>query len=202
MQAVMEHKVKTGTTKPYFYIDPKKGILYRLQGDKILYSSPIATGVNQNLDGWSSLEGGYDRSKNTSSTPAGIFTLSEQRTYKNEPSYHLVEAKRGNSTAQTTNVAIHAPVTQDRAKRLKNGETKLTFGCIQLPTGEMKCLTETNRILPGDSVYVEPTEKGNYLYEDIDGKIKTHFKATPSNVSGVVWGKKFNRNDVKYNIGY
>jgi hypothetical protein len=30
MQAVMEHKVKTGVKEPYFYVSPKEGMLYRL----------------------------------------------------------------------------------------------------------------------------------------------------------------------------
>lgn len=81
-----------------------------------------------------------------------------------------------------------------------NGNHQLTFGCIQLPSGEMRCLDKNVNM--GDSVYVEPTVKGNYLYEDKDGHIKTYFRSTPSNVSGTLWGKPFNANNDRYNIGY
>ena len=59
-----------------------------------------------------------------------------------------------------------------------------------------------NGSLTWDSVYIEPTVDGNYIYEDVDGKLKTHFAETPSNVSGSVWGSNFNINNVRYNTGY
>ncbi len=66
----------------------------------------------------------------------------------------------------------------------------------------MKCLYDKYGSLTGDSVYIEPTVEGNYIYEDVDGKLKTHFAETPSNVSGSVWGSNFNINNVRYNTGY
>ena len=66
----------------------------------------------------------------------------------------------------------------------------------------MKCLYDKYGSFTGDSVYTEPTVEGNYIYEDVDGKLKTHFAETPSNVSGSVWGSNFNINNVRYNTGY
>ena len=83
-----------------------------------------------------------------------------------------------------------------------NGEKNLTYGCIQLPSGETKRQYNKGNINQGDSVYVEPTVKGNFLYEDKDGHIKTYFKETPKRVSGKTWGTSFNVNNVKYNTGY
>lgn len=208
LQAVMEHKVKTGVTEPYIYVSPKEGKLYRLQGNKILYETPIASGVNFNSDGYTELpvsngRAKYDRSITTSSTPAGVFTLAKPYNgYGDEPMFHLIEAERGNPQASFTQVAIHAPATADRQRRMMNGEKNLTYGCIQLPSGETKCQYNKGNINQGDSVYVEPTVKGNFLYEDKDGHIKTYFKETPKRVSGKTWGTSFNVNNVKYNTGY
>ena len=85
---------------------------------------------------------------------------------------------------------------------IEKGENKLTYGCVQLPGGKMKCLYDKYGSLTRDSVYIEPTVEGNYIYEDVDGKLKTHFAETPSNVSGSVWGSNFNINNVRYNTGY
>ena len=208
LQAIMDHKVKQGVTQPYFYVSPREGYLYRLQGDQILYRTPIATGVNFDSDGFTELpknENGrlnYDRSLTTSSTPAGIFTLSRRMNAYNEPSYHLIEASRGNSDAKMIQAAVHAPASADRHKRMMNGEKRLTYGCIQLPNGQMWCETYKGNINKGDTIYVEPTVKGNYIYEDKDGFIKTHFEDTPTHISGDVWGKHFDLNNVRYNIGY
>lgn len=210
MQAVMEHKVKTGVSEPYFYISPKEGKLYRIQGNKILFETPIATGVNFNYDGYTELpykDDGehliYDRSLTTSSTPAGIFTLAEPYNgYNNESTFHLIEAKKGNREARRTQIAIHAPSTSDRQRRMMNGEKGLTYGCIQLPSGKIKCYENSGNINKGDSVYIEPTVEGNYLYEDKDTHIKTHFKETPKHVTGKTWGTSFDINNIRYNTGY
>lgn len=212
MQGVMDHKVRTGVTEPYFYVNPNEGMLYRLQGNKVLYKTPVATGVYQGTDGASPLEKDangnpvYDRTRSTSSTPAGVFTLAtpykKSGKYNNENIYHLREASKGNDNAQIVNTAFHAAATQDREKQLKGGNRRLTYGCVQLPNGEISCMERKDFINSGDSVYIEPTVEGNYLYEDKDGYIKTHFNSTPSNVSGKVWGQKFNKNNVRYNIGY
>ena len=208
MQAVMEHKVNTGVTEPYFYINPKEGKLYRLQGDQVLYETPIATGVNFGSDGFVELpmKNGkldYDRSLTTSSTPAGIFTLSRMyKGYNNEPSFHLIEAERGNPDAKMLQVAMHAPASVERQNRMMKGEKRLTYGCIQLPNGEIKCEFNKGNINKGDSVYIEPTVEGNYFYEDKDGLMKTHFKETPKHVTGDIWGKHFDLNNVRYNTGY
>lgn len=211
LKAVMEHKVKTGVTEPYFYVSPKEGKLYRIQGDQILYETPVATGVNFDSDGDAPLpkdengNGIYDRSLALSATPAGVFTLAKPKEHKyhNEPMFNLVRpAKNIFFKPDTIGAAIHAPATPDRQKQLMNGNKRLTYGCVQLPNGKMSCLYNRKQINEGDSVYIEPTVEGNYLYEDNDGHIKTYFKETPKQVSGKVWGKEFNRNDVVYNTGY
>jgi hypothetical protein len=113
-----------------------------------------------------------------------------------------VEAKRGNPDAKEIGIAVHAGATADRQRRLMNGEKYLTYGCIQLPNGEIKCEFDKGNINKGDSVYIEPTVPGNFIYEDKDARLKTHFKETPKKVSGQTWGKQFNLDNVRYNIGY
>lgn len=207
LQAIMEHKIKTGVTEPYLYISPREGMLYRIQGNNILYRSPVATGVNFDSDGLTELPmvGSnkglkYDRTITTSSTPAGVFTIGDRGMYANEPRFNLFEGREGNPNAKLIQAALHAPASADRQNKLMNGNNQLTFGCIQLPSGEMICLDKD--INMGDSVYIEPTVNGNYLYEDKDGRIKTHFKNTPNQVSGTLWGKSFNANNVRYSTGY
>lgn len=72
---------------------------------------------------------------------------------------------------------------------------------------------DSKKLSTGDSVYVEPTVEGNYLYEDPSiGKVRTYFKNIPKSVSGKttstnnMTGKKsvniYSSDNVKYNIGY
>ena len=96
---------------------------------------------------------------------------------------------------------MHGPASADRERKLAAGNNKLTYGCIQLPGGKMRCFDEKGDLIEGDSVYVEPTVPGNYLYAN-DGHLKTHFENTPTRATGTVWGKNYDIDNIYYNTGY
>lgn len=221
-EAVKQHKLRYNVQEPYLYINPKEGKMYRMYQDQVLDSADVATGANPEVDGWTStiFKDGkpiYDRSKVTSSTPAGVFTLGFKQLFSGGAGYghRFIEASGGNPRPyleRITNDAIHEAVSDLRKKQQLAGNKFLTFGCIQMLDGSWVC-PDSKKLYPGDSVYVEPKVEGNYLYEDPSiGKIRTYFKDTPKSVSGKITstnnmtGKKsvniYSSDDVKYNIGY
>lgn len=221
-EAVKQHKLRYNVQEPYLYINPKEGKMYRMYQDQVLDSADIATGANPEVDGWTSIiykdgRPTYDRSKVTSSTPAGVFTLGLKQSFIGGAGYghKLVEASGGNPrlySERITDDAIHEAVSDLRKKQQLAGNKFLTYGCIQMLDGSWVC-PDSKQLNTGDSVYVEPKVEGNYLYEDPSiGKIRTYFKNTPKSVSGKITstnnmtGKKsvniYSSDNVKYNIGY
>lgn len=202
--AVKRAKVHNGVTEPYWYFDPKDNVAYRMQGDKVLDEFEIGSGLNQTSDGFTNLVGGYDRSKNLSSTGAGVFTLWKQSRgtqYNNEPVYKFRTAD-----GSFTNQAWHGAATPERKLLLGDGNeknNKVSFGCIYGPDGKLRCFEENGQIHTGDSAYVEPKLDENYFYYDMnDGKIKTHFENMPSRLRGKNFNSEYDLNNIRYNTSY
>lgn len=211
LQAVLDHSGKLNNNYEYTYLDRDKNKVYWITNGKIVDSAGIVSGVNDKHDGYTPLAKDdkgrplYDRSLNLSSTPAGVFVLSKPFSgddYKKGTfSYHLVEA-RGNKLfgdGETTNVAFHyAP--PSRKSQMAQGLRKLSFGCVYGDCDESQRKIDKH-IEQGDTVYNQPVEKGNYLYEN-KGKIKPHYVSTSPYAEGTTWGSKYKLNNVKYNTGY
>ena len=202
--AVKKAKVHNGVTEPYWYFDPKDNVAYRMQGDKVLDEFEIGSGLNQTSDGFTNLVPGYDRSKNLSSTGAGVFTLRKEtrgHQYNNEPVYYFNTAD-----GKSTNQAWHGAATPDRKLLLGDGNeknNKVSFGCIYAPDGKLRCFDENGQIHTGDSAYVEPKLDENYFYYDMnDGKIKTHFENMPSRLKGKNYNSEYDLDNIRYNTSY
>lgn len=176
MQAIINHKVSQGVTEPYIIVDKANNMMYRMQGDKILEKQEITTGRNQG-DGYQilpSINGKASYKDVPGTTGAGIFTADPKPTspYLNkEPMFFL------NDNGNFTSMAIHAPATNDRAVLLNNGNPKdnrASYGCISPKSGTLTRWYKNKLLNKGDSVYVLPEMKGNYIYEN-NGKLETYF---------------------------
>lgn len=209
LQAIQDHSRQLNNNYTYTYLDRINNKVRWIRNGEIVDSAGIVSGVNDKSDGYTHLSMDskgrplYDRSLNLSATPAGVFVLS--RPYKGDIykkgslMYHLIEAKGDNEHGRATPVAFHyAP--ESRKKQMSEGLKKLSFGCVYGDCDESQQKID-KYISQGDTVYSQPVEPGNYLYEE-NGKIKPHYVSTSPYASGKVWGKEFNLNNVIYNTGY
>ena len=209
LQAVLDHSGQLNNNYTYKYLDRTNNEIKWIRNGKVVDSAGIVSGVNDKSDGYTSLSKDskgrplYDRSLNLSSTPAGVFVLSAPHSGdiydKGSLMYHLIEAKGDNKQGRYTNVAFHhAP--ESRKSQISKGLKKLSFGCIYGDCDESQQKID-KYVSQGDTIYSQPVEPGNYLYEE-NGKIKPHYTSTSPYASGKVWGQKFNLNNVRYNTGY
>ena len=209
LQAVLDHSAQLNNGYTYKYLDRTNNEIKWIRNGKVVDSAGIVSGVNDKSDGYTPLSKDskgrplYDRSLNLSSTPAGVFVLSKPRSGaaydKGSLMYHLIEAKGDNKQGRYTNVAFHhAP--ESRKSQMSKGIKKLSFGCIYGDCDESQQKIDKN-INQGDTIYSQPVEPGNYLYEE-NGKIKPHYTSTSPYASGKIFGQEFNLNNVRYNTGY
>ena len=211
LKAVLNHKKKHNVNDRSWYFDKKTNTGYRIENGKVVDSFEITTGLNKTSDGYTPLvftkdgQPLYDRKLNLSSTGAGVYTFRGPYTGYGEKMFMLDEGRGANAVGRKTNQAFHAPASPERAVRIGNGvpaDNYISFGCISPRTGLMNTLVQKGNIAAGDSVYIEPILPENYLYEDKDGRIKTHYAAMPSRLTGRNFNEAYDLSNILYNLGY
>jgi|GEM_PF-5980729 len=177
--AIIGHKTRTGVKEPYIIVDKKANRMKLMKGNNVVGDWEVITGFNKG-DGY---RGFTENTPYYSSLPrqtgAGIYTVSPrtQSAYPgfganpNEPLYFLMDG------STNTSMAIHAPAGKQRASLLGNGnraDNRASFGCISPNVGVLDYIFNNNLISRGDTVYILPEEKGNYIWEDPStGKLST-----------------------------
>jgi len=184
MEAITSHKVNTGVTDPYVVVDKQNNRMYLMKGDSILENHEITLGANRG-DGYHEFSDQtpyYGNMPRT--TGAGVYTVrkTESSPYPgfganpHEPMYFLIDGNRRKSTS----MAIHAPAGKVRAKLFNDGNSannRASYGCISPDLGVVQRWSDNKLLNSGDSVYVIPETKGNYMTEQ-NGKIITVFGGT------------------------
>lgn len=97
-QAIIDHKIHSGVTEPYWILDRNNHQLKHMQGNKALAQFDVMTGLSNDQDGynfWNNYKTDpiyqkdknfYNGSKQAQVTPAGIFTLSSS-SYEGHPAF-------------------------------------------------------------------------------------------------------------------
>lgn len=212
MQAIINHKVSQGVTEPYIIIDKANNMMYRMQGDKILEKQEVTSGLFPG-DGYNTFEYFPDPKNSEKPQPnwrgmprttgAGIFTVKSQPTsdyeitggLSHEPMFQLLD------NGKITGLAIHQPASKDRAALLNNGNPKdnrASYGCISPKSGTTTRWYKNKLVNDGDSVYILPEMKGNYIYQNGNGKLETYYSNQNPLVYTNSWDKiprqfKYNR---------
>ena len=211
-QAIIDHKIHSGVTKPYWILDRNNHQLKHMKGNKTLAQFDVMTGLSNDQDGYNFWYGYktdpvyqkdknyYNGSKQAQVTPAGIFTLSSSR-YEGRPAFRWNEGSRDNTnTRQKTSVLFHI-MPKSRQADFKNGIRSKSYGCVNLPTDVLNYMIHNNAV--GDSIYSLPVRQGNYIYES--GKeghpLKVHYGNAPQRVQGKHYANKYDLN-LNYNKGY
>ena len=225
IEAITKFKTLNRVTAPYYIIDKQNHQLLKMQGDKVLAKDDIMLGLNTTSDGFTRLtkntNGGikYDNQTNLMATGAGVWTIGNNYPYGGGRAYHLRRtinkeepyyqandtfgAKNpietySRKTLKQESQAIH-PMPSSRQKDFKNGTRYKSFGCINVQPDFLKKLNPQK----GDSVYIIPGVKGNYMYVDTrDNHIKTHYSDTNNQKDNYNYGKKYHFNNINYNTSY
>lgn len=211
-QAIIDHKIHSGVTEPYWILDRNNHQLKHMQGNKALAQFDVMTGLSNDQDGynfWNSYKTDpvyqknknfYNGSKQAQVTPAGIFTLSSSN-YEGHPAFRWNEGSRDNTnTKQKTSVLFHI-MPKSRQTDFKNGVRNKSYGCVNLPTDALNYMINNNAV--GDSVYSLPVRQGNYIYESEEEghPLKVHYGNAPQRVQGKHYANKYDLN-LNYNKGY
>ena len=209
-QAIIDHKIHSGVTEPYWILDRNNHQLKHMQGNKALAQFDVMTGLSNDQDGynfWNNYKTDpiyqkdknfYNGSKQAQVTPAGIFTLSSS-SYEGHPAFRWNEGSRDNTnTKQKTSVLFHI-MPKSRQTDFKNGIRNKSYGCVNLPTDALNYMINNNAV--GDSIYSLPVRQGNYIYESGEGghPLKVHYGNAPQRVQGKHYANKY---DLNYNKGY
>lgn len=195
LNSIKEHKSKFKVKDPYVVIDKKNNKMYYMQGDKTLETHEITRGLNVG-DGYRPFN------KETpyygdlpQQTGAGIFTVAP---FNHSPYLGHEPMFRLRANGQKTSMAIHSPASIDRLNRLNNGnddDNRVSYGCISPTTGVLKRWYNDKLLNNGDSVYIIPETVGNYIYEDENGKLTTHF----GGINPLTYTAKGIRHNLLYN---
>lgn len=192
-QAIIDHKIHSGVTEPYWILDRNNHQLKHMQGNKALAQFDVMTGLSNDQDGynfWNNYKTDpiyqkdknfYNGSKQAQVTPAGIFTLSSS-SYEGHPAFRWNEGSRDNTnTKQKTSVLFHI-MPKSRQTDFKNGIRNKSYGCVNLPTDALNYMINNNAV--GDSIYSLPVRQGNYIYESGEGghPLKVHYGNAPQRV--------------------
>ena len=211
-QAIIDHKIHSGVTEPYWILDRNNHKLKHMQGNKALAQFDVMTGLSNDQDGynfWDSYKTDpvyqknknfYNGSKQAQVTPAGIFTLSSS-SYEGRPAFRWNEGSRDNTnTKQKTSVLFHI-MPKSRQADFKNGIRNKSYGCVNLPTDALNYMINNNAV--GDSIYSLPVRQGNYIYESEEEghPLKVHYGNAPKRVQGKHYANKYDLN-LNYNKGY
>lgn len=211
-QAIIDHKIHSGVTEPYWILDRNNHQLKHMQGNKALAQFDVMTGLSNDQDGynfWNNYKTDpiyqkdknfYNGSKQAQVTPAGIFTLSSS-SYEGHPAFRWNEGSRDNTnTKQKTSVLFHI-MPKSRQTDFKNGIRNKSYGCVNLPTDALNYMINNNAV--GDSIYSLPVRQGNYIYESGEGghPLKVHYGNAPQRVQGKHYANKYDLN-LNYNKGY
>ena len=211
-QAIIDHKIHSGVTEPYWILDRNNHKLKHMQGNKTLAQFDVMTGLSNDQDGynfWDSYKTDpvyqkdknfYNGSKHAQVTPAGIFTLSSS-SYDGHPAFRWNEGSRDNTnTKQKTSVLFHI-MPKSRQADFKNGIRNKSYGCVNLPTDALNYMINNNAV--GDSIYSLPVRQGNYIYESEEEghPLKVHYGNAPQRVQGKHYANKYDLN-LNYNKGY
>lgn len=211
-QAIIDHKIHSGVTEPYWILDRNNHQLKHMQGNKALAQFDVMTGLSNDQDGynfWNNYKTDpiyqkdknfYNGSKQAQVTPAGIFTLSSS-SYEGHPAFRWNEGSRDNTnTKQKTSVLFHI-MPKSRQTDFKNGIRNKSYGCVNLPTDAFNYMINNNAV--GDSIYSLPVRQGNYIYESGEGghPLKVHYGNAPQRVQGKHYANKYDLN-LNYNKGY
>lgn len=201
-QAIIDHKIHSGVTEPYWILDRNNHQLKHMQGNKALAQFDVMTGLSNDQDGynfWNSYKTDpvyqknknfYNGSKQAQVTPAGIFTLSSSN-YEGHPAFRWNEGSRDNTnTKQKTSVLFHI-MPKSRQTDFKNGVRNKSYGCVNLPTDALNYMINNNAV--GDSVYSLPVRQGNYIYESEEEghPLKVHYGNAPQRVQGKHYANKY-----------
>ena len=225
MEAITKFKTLNKVTAPYYIIDKQNHQLLKMQGDKVLAKADVMHGLNTTSDGFTRLtknangRAEYDNRTNLMATGAGVWTIGDNHPYEGGRAYHLRRTiNKGEPYYQANDAfgaknpietysrktlvqeaqAIH-PMPKSRYKDFKNGVRCKSFGCINVQPDFLKKLNPQK----GDSVYIIPGVKGNYMYIDTkDNHIKTHYSDTSNQKDNYNYGKKFHFNNINYNTSY
>lgn len=178
-QAIIDHKIHSGVTEPYWILDRNNHQLKHMQGNKALAQFDVMTGLSNDQDGynfWNNYKTDpiyqkdknfYNGSKQAQVTPAGIFTLSSS-SYEGHPAFRWNEGSRDNTnTKQKTSVLFHI-MPKSRQTDFKNGIRNKSYGCVNLPTDALNYMINNNAV--GDSIYSLPVRQGNYIYMNLEKK--------------------------------
>lgn len=211
-QAIIDHKVNSGVTAPYWILDRNSHQLKHMQGNKALAQFDVMTGLSNDQDGynfWDNYKTDqayqkdknfYNGSKQAQVTPSGIFTLSSS-SYDGHPAFRWNEGSRGNTnTKQKTSVLFHI-MPGSRQADFKQGVRSKSYGCVNLPTDALNYMIKNNAV--GDSVYSLPVRQGNYIYESKEEghPLKVHYGNAPQRVQGKHYANEYDLN-LNYNKGY
>lgn len=204
-QAIIDHKIHSGVTEPYWILDRNNHQLKHMQGNKTLAQFDVMTGLSNDQDGynfWNNYKTDpiyqkdknfYNGSKQAQVTPAGIFTLSST-SYEGHPAFRWDEGSRDNTnTKQKTPVLFHI-MPKSRQTDFKNGIRNKSYGCVNLPTDALNYMINNNAV--GDSIYSLPVRQGNYIYESGEGghPLKVHYGNAPQRVQGKHYANKYDLN--------
>ena len=209
LQAVLDHSKKLNNNYEYTYVDRDNNKINWITNGKITDSADLVSGANGRHDGYTPLsidDKGrplWNRRLNLSSTPAGVFVLSSPHSgdmyEKGSLVYNLIEAKGEKKSGDITNTAFHhAP--SSRKAQMKQGQRKLSFGCMYGACDESQQKIDKH-LQQADTIYIQPVEEGNYLYEK-EGKIRPFYVSTSPHARGTLWGQEYDLNNVRYNTGY
>lgn len=211
-QAIIDHKIHSGVTEPYWILDRNTHQLKHMQGNKALAQFDVMTGLSNDQDGynfWNNYKTDpiyqkdknfYNGSKQAQVTPAGIFTLSSS-SYEGHPAFRWNEGSRDNTnTKQKTPVLFHI-MPKSRQTDFKNGIRNKSYGCVNLPIDALNYMINNNAV--GDSIYSLPVRQGNYIYESGEKghPLKVHYGNAPQRVQGKHYANKYDLN-LNYNKGY
>lgn len=175
------YDIQQHSKRNWGYVDKRNGQAYFFKGEHPVHSFKITLGRNLG-DGYYDYSadprnqkyleehpGGVEFWKTPAMTPAGAFSVVSRSTSPyvgNEPLYYLTH------NGKNIQVAVHSPAnTTDRIAPFRNPNVsnRVSYGCISGNCGNLSYLYDNKLLNTGDSLFVSPTEKGNY-FKNVNGK--------------------------------
>ncbi len=175
------YDIQQHSKRNWGYVDKRNGQAYFFKGEHPVHSFKITLGRNSG-DGYYDYSadprnqkyleehlGGVEFWKTPAMTPAGAFSVVSRSTSPyvgNEPLYYLTH------NGKNIQVAVYSPAnTTDRIAPFRNPNVsnQVSYGCISGNCGNLSYLYDNKLLNTGDSLFVSPTEKGNY-FKNVNGK--------------------------------